>query len=330
MTEQHQRQRQPDSKWWGQSMTIWGAIITDSLTVLPALGPALGIDITADLVREAGAGGGADGAGRRRTRRHNSDDLRPRARLTAARATRDELEDLAALVGRAHSCRVQPAATRHRWNAASRDSHAANHCRVSSPRHRHPCIHSHARGRLLRGLAVGGADRDEGRPHHHRSAVAQSARTKISGRHRKNDAVRGKRRLRLSSADPRARRQASSTVRSMPVCPFRHSLYTTLCALMPVYLETPRQEERNALHGWFHSPGAEEKAASLREMAQKAGKIWKEHGALEFRECIADDVKVGKLTSFPPAVKLKRGETVSLLLHRLQDPRPTATGSTPR
>ena len=29
-------------------------------------------------------------------------------------------------------------------------------------------------------------------------------------------------------------------------------------------------------------------------MAQKAGKIWKEHGALEFRECVADDVKVGK------------------------------------
>jgi uncharacterized protein YbaA (DUF1428 family) len=36
-----------------------------------------------------------------------------------------------------------------------------------------------------------------------------------------------------------------------------------------------------------------------RRMARKAGKIWREHGALEFRECIADDVKVGKLTSFP-------------------------------
>ena len=45
-------------------------------------------------------------------------------------------------------------------------------------------------------------------------------------------------------------------------------------------------------------------------MAQKAGKIWKEHGALEFRECVADDVKVGKWTSFPRSVKLKRGETV--------------------
>ena len=44
-----------DSKWWGQSMTIWGAIITTLSTVLPVLGPALGIDVTADLVREVGA-----------------------------------------------------------------------------------------------------------------------------------------------------------------------------------------------------------------------------------------------------------------------------------
>lgn len=41
-------------KWWGSSITIWGAIITGLSTVLPALGPALGIDITGDLVREAG------------------------------------------------------------------------------------------------------------------------------------------------------------------------------------------------------------------------------------------------------------------------------------
>jgi uncharacterized protein YbaA (DUF1428 family) len=47
-----------------------------------------------------------------------------------------------------------------------------------------------------------------------------------------------------------------------------------------------------------------------RRMAAKAGKIWREHGALEFRECVGDDVKPGKLTSFPQSVKLKRGETV--------------------
>jgi len=45
-------------------------------------------------------------------------------------------------------------------------------------------------------------------------------------------------------------------------------------------------------------------------MAAKAGKIWREHGALEFRECIADDVKWGKRTSFPRSVKQKTGETV--------------------
>lgn len=45
-------------------------------------------------------------------------------------------------------------------------------------------------------------------------------------------------------------------------------------------------------------------------LARKAGKVWKEYGALEYRECVAEDVKVGKLTSFPRSVKLKAGETV--------------------
>jgi uncharacterized protein YbaA (DUF1428 family) len=40
------------------------------------------------------------------------------------------------------------------------------------------------------------------------------------------------------------------------------------------------------------------------------GKVWREHGALAYTECVADDVKPGKLTSFPQAVKLKPGETV--------------------
>jgi uncharacterized protein YbaA (DUF1428 family) len=49
---------------------------------------------------------------------------------------------------------------------------------------------------------------------------------------------------------------------------------------------------------------------AYKRLARKAGKIWKEHGALEFRECIADDVKKGKLTSFPRAVQMKPSETV--------------------
>ena len=43
-------------------------------------------------------------------------------------------------------------------------------------------------------------------------------------------------------------------------------------------------------------------------MARKAGRVWKDHGAIDYCECIADDVKVGKYTSFPRSVKLKRGE----------------------
>jgi uncharacterized protein YbaA (DUF1428 family) len=45
-------------------------------------------------------------------------------------------------------------------------------------------------------------------------------------------------------------------------------------------------------------------------MAKKASKIWREHGAVEVVECVADDVKKGKWTSFPQAVKLKPGEVV--------------------
>jgi uncharacterized protein YbaA (DUF1428 family) len=45
-------------------------------------------------------------------------------------------------------------------------------------------------------------------------------------------------------------------------------------------------------------------------MARQAAKVWRDHGALEVRECVADDVKVGKRTSFPRSVKLKPAETV--------------------
>ena len=53
-------------------------------------------------------------------------------------------------------------------------------------------------------------------------------------------------------------------------------------------------------------------------MARKAAKVWREHGALEVRECWADDVKRGKVTSFPQAVKLKAGEAVvfSWVVHK--------------
>ncbi|MGQ3058739.1 MAG: DUF1428 domain-containing protein [Nevskia sp.] len=52
------------------------------------------------------------------------------------------------------------------------------------------------------------------------------------------------------------------------------------------------------------------KLADYRKLARKAGKIWIEYGALAYTECVADDVKPGKLTSFPQSVKLKADETV--------------------
>jgi uncharacterized protein YbaA (DUF1428 family) len=47
-----------------------------------------------------------------------------------------------------------------------------------------------------------------------------------------------------------------------------------------------------------------------KKLARKAGRIWREHGALDYCECVADDVKPGKWTSFPQSVKLKEGEVV--------------------
>ena len=57
-------------------------------------------------------------------------------------------------------------------------------------------------------------------------------------------------------------------------------------------------------------PVPKKNVAAYRRMAQKAGKVWRDHGALEFIECVADDVKPGKHTSFPQSVKLKPAETV--------------------
>ena len=61
----------------------------------------------------------------------------------------------------------------------------------------------------------------------------------------------------------------------------------------------------------FVIPVPKKKLDAYRKLARKAGKIWREHGALEYVECFADDVKPGKLTSFPQSVQLKRGETVA-------------------
>jgi len=60
----------------------------------------------------------------------------------------------------------------------------------------------------------------------------------------------------------------------------------------------------------FVVPVPKKNLAVYKRMSRKMGKVWRELGALEFRECVADDVKPGKFTSFPQAVKLKPDEVV--------------------
>ncbi len=60
----------------------------------------------------------------------------------------------------------------------------------------------------------------------------------------------------------------------------------------------------------FVLPVPRKNVAAYRRLARKAGKIWMEHGALQYWECVGDDVKPGKVTSFPQSVLLKDDETV--------------------
>ena len=60
----------------------------------------------------------------------------------------------------------------------------------------------------------------------------------------------------------------------------------------------------------FVVPVPKRKLAAYRSMSRKCGKVWREYGAIEYVECVGDDVKPGKWTSFPRSVKLKAGEVV--------------------
>ena len=60
----------------------------------------------------------------------------------------------------------------------------------------------------------------------------------------------------------------------------------------------------------FVLPVPKKNLKAYKALAKLACKVWLEHGALDYRECVAEDVKPGKLTSFPQSVKLKTGETV--------------------
>jgi uncharacterized protein YbaA (DUF1428 family) len=51
------------------------------------------------------------------------------------------------------------------------------------------------------------------------------------------------------------------------------------------------------------------KLETYRRIAQRAGRVWRQHGALEYRECAGDDLKVKFGVSFARAARLKAGET---------------------
>jgi uncharacterized protein YbaA (DUF1428 family) len=60
----------------------------------------------------------------------------------------------------------------------------------------------------------------------------------------------------------------------------------------------------------FVLPVPKKNLDAYRKLAETAGKVWREHGALDYVECVADDVKPGQVTSFPQSVKLEPDETV--------------------
>jgi uncharacterized protein YbaA (DUF1428 family) len=60
----------------------------------------------------------------------------------------------------------------------------------------------------------------------------------------------------------------------------------------------------------FVLPVPKRKVEAYRRIAQKAGKIWREHGALEYRECVGDDLKTNMGVPFPRTARVKPGETV--------------------
>lgn len=60
----------------------------------------------------------------------------------------------------------------------------------------------------------------------------------------------------------------------------------------------------------FVLPVPKKNIAKYKKMATKAGKVWRDHGALEFRECVGDDLNPKMAATFPKLVKTKPGETV--------------------
>ena len=73
----------------------------------------------------------------------------------------------------------------------------------------------------------------------------------------------------------------------------------------------------------FVVPVPKQKLDEYREWSRKSGEVWKRHGALEYVECVGDDVPPGKVTSFPQSVQLKDDEVVvfSWIVYRSREHR---------
>ncbi|MDK2743274.1 MAG: DUF1428 domain-containing protein [Nitrospira sp.] len=60
----------------------------------------------------------------------------------------------------------------------------------------------------------------------------------------------------------------------------------------------------------FVLPVPKKKLNAYRRLAQKAGEIWREHGALDYKECVGDDLNIKMGVPFPRQMKVKSGETI--------------------
>ncbi len=69
------------------------------------------------------------------------------------------------------------------------------------------------------------------------------------------------------------------------------------------------KKQNNYVDG-FVLPIPRKNVKAYTKMATLACKVWRDHGAIDYYEAMADDVKPGKWTSFPQSVKLKKGEVV--------------------
>ena len=78
----------------------------------------------------------------------------------------------------------------------------------------------------------------------------------------------------------------------------------------------------------FLIPVPKRNREKYRKASAQAGKVWMDHGALGYHECVADDVKAGKLLSFPAGVKLRKGEEVwfSWIVYRSRKDRDRVNG----